>query len=286
MSKCRMNRKELRPKNNEYRGNWGFIKMEYDGTSCDIAKKIKEAIIRYAEYNAQFCKFVQKNKSEFLMGWGERQNQGAVFHSLCQAFNKEGQIMTEIPCEIKRGKSRKSILNQRIDYWIHWENKNVLLIEYKHNCIDFDAKKFKKKDDKEPLPPLPIKGLDKSGWKEDCKKYDEAKKSVFIKEYRKQLGIKGRSLYHVVLMIAPIYHRTNGKRCVEYKCTIDEGYLGNILKSIERQLSLPRSRRSCLRGYWWLPEERQKIPVEWKENGECIREYYYGTCFIARIRKA
>jgi len=284
---CLMNRYELKRKNKGYRRKWGSVKIIYKGDTnlCDIAEIIKKTVIEYAEFNARYCEYIPKRMSDFVMGWGELQNQGICFHSLYQAFDRKCQIITEFPLKLEKesskGKrSKKSILNQRIDYLIYWKKKCVL-IEYKHNCVRVNDK-YSPKENKN-VKSLYMGDLDKAGWNSDFEKFEKPEEHNFVDKYRDRLGIGDSPLIKVVLIIVPIYHGTKDR---EYNAYIDEadfnerlvgenGVIKNLGKNVED------SHSPNLWGYWWLPEERQKVPSKVEEGNE----YYQGVYFIARIFK-
>ena len=72
-----------------YIKDWGCISVVYTGGTKlrFIAKYIKKMFIEYAECNALGCE--ASGASDFVMGWGEFQNQGLIYHSLYEACGKK-----------------------------------------------------------------------------------------------------------------------------------------------------------------------------------------------------
>lgn len=264
---------------NRYKNDWGYIDIEYRGKSklLYIAKIMRLMFIEYAECNARGCE--ASGNTDFVMGWGEFQNQGLTYHSLYKACGGKNPIVSEFPYtltyHIKRKKPQQ--LRKRIDYYIYIQKqKYVLLVEYKHSFVTV---KFENHDGT-----VNIDKLDTKPWNDALNKFNAPAEKELLNDYLDQLGSLKSKTYQIVIWIVPIYRRRTDRK--EKNNTITREELNKQLNDYisEKWNENPPDLVGC----WSLPEEQQINASKWKEKLDNksvdIREYYHGAYLFCSIK--
>jgi len=239
---------ELNKTGKGYRRNWGCVYIDHKGNSeahQDIAKFIRLMFIEYAECNARSFELA----GDFIMGWGELQNQGLIYHSLYEAARRKYRIISEFPFTqneyraMEEGDEGKQQHTNRIDYHIHdIKSGRVLLVEYKHSCITTDPKNH----DKFPQE------FNTDKFTDSLEKFKEPIDEKYINEYLKCVWSSNkRNTFQIVLWMVPVICVRQGDRKEEEFTWIDEKCFKNKLHELRRKFN------PNLSGYWWLPRIRQ-----------------------------
>lgn len=276
--KCSMRKRELK-----FMQSWGYIKASYPGVHdkklCYIARLLNRTAIKYAEFNALYREKIKE--PDFPMGWGELQNQGIIFHSIYEALQGNGTLFGECPYEVKKYKSRRKITRKRIDYWVYVKNQCILLIEYKHNCIEeVDFQKWFGPEDNSPLF---LRSIDRGGWKRDIRTLREHLNKSYVRKFLSLPEVRNHSIINVMLMVIPIYKETVDEK---KNVTADFGYVeeDKFEKHIDEIVKnlIPNP---VWNAYWWLPENRQREIQTWNEKTNYYHNVYRGVYFVAWLEK-
>jgi len=274
--------------------NWGVIKpyAPRHKKFADVAHLLRDTVIEYTKCNTHYCEMIGWH--DFLMGYGELQNQGAIFHSFHHAltnnyYGYEGAVFPECKVELTKYRYKETPKQLRIDFWVLVKGKSrkntVLLVEYKHpwGLVEKNYR-FKEWSDNKDKKLLAWGGLS-AAWKNGWQKLNE-KVTLYKRVCELLKHCRSDKLVKVVLMTIPVCQDSlkkeddrEGKR--GFKPVHDEDFAERLEEIYESERFSPKPE---WRAYWLLPENRQEENAEWKDDENKEHNFYFiGMYFLAGL---